>query len=392
MSLTCREPKLRFKEFRGEWVEKKFSEVTKINQGLQIVISERFTKKVKDSYFYITNEFLKKNNEKKYFIKNPSESVLCDENDVLMTRTGNTGQVVTNVNGAFHNNFFKIKYCKNINKSFLVYFLRLQKTQNMILRYAGTSTIPDLNHSDFYRLKINLPSKQEQEKIASFLSGIDEKIESLTCKEKLLQKYKKGVMQKIFNQEIGFKAKDGSEYAPWEEKRFGNISTITMGQSPNSKSYNHDKDGMFLIQGNADIKDRKSNPRQWTREPTKVCEVNDLILTVRAPVGTIAKSLHNACIGRGVCSIKNNKLSNIDFLYQYLLFFEQRWVSLEQGSTFTAVSSSDIKNLKVNVPSIQEQTKIANFLSAIDEKLLHVKKQLESTKEFKKALLQQMFV
>ncbi len=158
-------PQLRFPEFNGKWVLKKLKHLTKINQGLQIPISDRYTESIENSYFYITNEFLKQSSDKRYFILNPPKSVICDANDILMTRTGNTGQVVTGVNGAFHNNFFKIKYeSSQINKEYLVYFLRHSKTQNTILKLAGTSTIPDLNHGDFYRIKISLPSLPEQQK------------------------------------------------------------------------------------------------------------------------------------------------------------------------------------------------------------------------------------
>jgi len=91
-----------------------------------------------------------------------------------MTRTGNTGQVVTDVDGAFHNNFFKINYGrKEINKKFLIEFLRKDSTQHEILSLAGTSTIPDLNHSDFYNLDISIPYIEEQEKIAGFLTTIE---------------------------------------------------------------------------------------------------------------------------------------------------------------------------------------------------------------------------
>ena len=192
---------IRFKTDEGsefcDWKDKNLGELTKINQGLQIAISERLTEQDKESYFYITNEFLKSNSDKKYFIKNPSKSVLCYENDILMTRTGNTGQVVTNVNGAFHNNFFKINYLKNFNKDFLVYYLRLPITQNMIMRYAGASTIPDLNHSDFYRLKIQLPSIEEQNKIAIFLSSIDGKIEKIEKQIEQTKMFKKALFQQI---------------------------------------------------------------------------------------------------------------------------------------------------------------------------------------------------
>jgi len=193
-------PELRFPDFRdaGAWEEKKLKEISVINQGLQIPISKRFTEKVENSYFYITNEFLKENSNKFYYIKNPSESVICDEVDILMTRTGNTGQVVTNVRGVFHNNFFKIKYTNEINKGFFVYFLRSENIQNTILKLAGSSTIPDLNHSDFYRIEIKLPPLAEQQKIADCLSCIDELIAAQAQKIDTLKTHKKGLMQQLF--------------------------------------------------------------------------------------------------------------------------------------------------------------------------------------------------
>lgn len=191
-------PKLRFPEFREEWCVKRLKDISVINQGLQIAISQRFTEKVKGSYFYITNEFLKENSSTVYYIKNPPESVICDENDILMTRTGNTGQVVTNVSGAFHNNFFKIRYNDTVNKYFLVYFLTNENTQRTILTLAGGSTIPDLNHGDYYKINISLPSLKEQQKIADCLSSVDELITVQTEKLAALKLHKKGLMQQLF--------------------------------------------------------------------------------------------------------------------------------------------------------------------------------------------------
>lgn len=193
---------LRFKDENGKefpkWEKKKLGEVVKINQGLQIPISERLTEKAEGSYFYITNEFLRVNSEKKYFIKDPSQSVICNKDDILMTRTGNTGVVITNVEGAFHNNFFKIAYPKFINKGFLFYFLNLAETQNLIIKMAGTSTIPDLNHSDFYSIKMPILDILEQTKIANFLSAIDEKINRTETQIQQTQQYKKGLLQNMF--------------------------------------------------------------------------------------------------------------------------------------------------------------------------------------------------
>jgi type I restriction enzyme S subunit len=193
---------LRFKAEDGkdypDWEEKRLGDITKINQGLQIAISERFLEPVEDGYFYITNEFLRAKSEKAFYIKSPPASVICDADDILMTRTGNTGQVVTGVNGAFHNNFFKIKYQDHCEKWFLYYFLTSPLTQHTILKLAGTSTIPDLNHGDFYKIKIDLPSIKEQTKISSVVKSIDTKIESVTHQITQTQAFKKGLLQQMF--------------------------------------------------------------------------------------------------------------------------------------------------------------------------------------------------
>lgn len=386
-------PALRFPEFTGEWEEKRLGEITKINQGLQIAIVDRLTEKVPDSHFYITNEFLKKGSDKKYYIINPPKSVLCNEDDILMTRTGNTGIVVTGIEGAFHNNFFKIQFDRSkYNGTFFISYLRLEKTQKQIIRYAGASTIPDLNHSDFYRLNFTFPSFPEQQKIANFLSAVDKRLQLLKDKKTKLEEYKRGVMQRIFSQELRFTRPDGSAYPDWEEKRLGEITEIIMGQSPDSAYYNEKGIGEVLIQGNADIKNRETTKRLWTTQITKKCLFNDLILTVRAPVGSIAKATFTACIGRGVCAIRPKSTATVNFLFQTLIVLEPSWRRLEQGSTFTSVNSTDINNFKIKLPHIDEQRQIADFLSAIDDKISLLSKQIQSTEQYKKGLLQQMFV
>jgi len=377
-----RVPKLRFPEFNEEWEEKKLSEVTKINQGLQIPISDRYIEQVENSFFYITNEFLKENSQKKYFIKNPSQSVLCDENDILMTRTGNTGQVVTNVNGAFHNNFFKIKYDDCISKNYLVYFLRSTKTQNKILSLAGTSTIPDLNHGDFYKIKIPLPLKQEQEKIAFFLTSVDTKIEQLTKKEALLQEYKKGVMTKIFSQEIRFKADDGSEFPEWEENLLGDVLEYIQPTKYLVKDTEYDNSYNIPV-----LTAGKTFILGYTNETDGIFENNlpviifDDFTTANKFVDFPFKAKSSAM---RILTPKNN--NNIKFIYEAMQMIkyevgghERHWIS-----KFTF--------LNIFMPCIQEQTKIANFLSSIDKKIELISKEIEKAKEFKKGLLQQMFV
>ena len=173
----------------------------------------------------------------------------------------------------------------------------------------------------------------------------------------------------------------------WEKKHLEKMAKITMGQSPDSASYNENQIGMPLIQGNADITNRISNPRNYTSSPTKTCDIGDVLMTVRAPVGYIAKSIHNACIGRGVCAIK---VPN-DFIYQYLLAYEDKWDKFSQGSTFTAVNSSDIKGLTLFSPLLPEQQKIASFLSSVDSKIEKLEKKKALLDDYKKGVMQKIF-
>jgi len=405
-----RVPKLRFKEFSGEWNILSIQELIERNFIISHLDGNHGELYPKSSEFsdkgipYISANDLVNNrvdlNNCKYLpfeIAKRYKKGIAKDGDVIFAHNatvGPTALLKTNLDFVILSTTTTYFRC-NINKLSNIYFLIYLTSINFIKQYSRVMSqstrnqVPITMQRKFF---VSLPTKKEQEKIASFLSSIDKKINQLSKKDELLQNYKKAMMQKIFSQKLRFKKEDGSEYPKWEEKKLGDISNIIMGQSPDSKSYNNDGDGIYLIQGNADIEDRKSNPRSWTNEPTKECKVGDLILTVRAPVGAIAKSLHNACIGRGVCVIRNKETSSLEYLYQYLLWFEPRWIALEQGSTFTAVSSSDIKSLKIPFPYLKEQIKIANFLSSLDTKISQNKKALEETQKFKKALLQKMFV
>ncbi|MDX9901983.1 MAG: restriction endonuclease subunit S [Aliarcobacter sp.] len=174
----------------------------------------------------------------------------------------------------------------------------------------------------------------------------------------------------------------------WSLVELSNICSINMGQSPKSESYNENNIGLPLIQGNADIKNRKTFPRTYTSEVTKECEIGDIIMTVRAPVGAIAKSYHNACIGRGVCSITPKE--NNDFLYHFLVGYEDKWDKLSQGSTFTAVNGNDIKKIKLPLPPLEEQKKIADILNTVDKKIAFVEENINATEELKKGLMQKL--
>ena len=172
--------KARFVEMFGDsasnekgWKMNTFGDICTVRQGLQIPISKRLTEYEEDSYEYITVQYLHGGKEKEY-IKSPKESVKCTKDDILMTRTGNTGMVVTNVEGVFHNNFFLIDFDRErFEKDFLVEYLNLDLIQADITRRAGTSTIPDLNHGEFYKIKVFEPPIDLQKEFDEFKMQVD---------------------------------------------------------------------------------------------------------------------------------------------------------------------------------------------------------------------------
>ena len=161
-----------------------------------------------------------------------------------------------------------------------------------------------------------------------------------------------------------------------------------MGQSPDSSSYNTQQEGFPLVQGNADMKDRISSPQRYTSKPTKICKKDSILLSVRAPVGTVGRANQDLCIGRGLCAIQSNC---IEFVYQYLLKNENSWKSIEQGGTFTAINSDDIKNFPLYIPLKNECNKIAAFLSLIDKRIEKQRQLVESLKKYKRGLLSAIF-
>ncbi len=398
-------PKLRFPEFKGEWENRKLGDIAKFSKGKGISKSEiaedgkiecirygeLYTRygEVIDNVYSRTNIDLK-------------NLVLSEANDVIIPASGETQIDIATASCVIKSDIAlggDLNIIKTVNNGvFLSYYLNNCKKIEIANLAQGISIV-HLYSSQLATLSLNLPTLPEQTRIASFFTVLDKKIAEIKQKKTLLEQYKKGVMQKIFSQELRFKddtstslsASDGKEFPEWEIRKLGEVCEIIMGQSPSSNSYNSDEIGIPLIQGNADIQYRLSNPRNWTTEKTKECKIGDLILTVRAPVGAVAKSVHNACIGRGVCAIRNNSKSKIEFIYQFLLDYETKWSSIEQGSTFTAVSGVEIRKLEIHIPCLSEQSRIANFLSSIDEKINRTENQIQQTLQYKKGLLQNMF-
>ena len=166
-------------------------DISIVNQGLQIAISNRYKSPGHALQLYITIQYLNDPTSEAdtFYIKEANPSVICHKEDLLLVRTGNTGMVVIDVEGVFHNNFFKVNYNnRKVERNFLVHHLRSPEIQTLIRIYAGATTIPDLNHRDFYRLPFSCPPNSEQSIIAEILNKVEGNILSeVTYKKKLIE-------------------------------------------------------------------------------------------------------------------------------------------------------------------------------------------------------------
>lgn len=401
-------PALRFPEFTGEWEEKRLGEIVDYVKGYAFKSDDYKENGVRIIRVSDLNESSIKDNEDKVFISESTaqkySKYLIKLDDIIITTVGSKPNVIASAvgkgilvkksnEGLLNQNMVKFSSSDKIINPFLFGYINSHRYKLFINSiHRGNANQSNITLEDLFLYKVFLTTPNEQQKIANFLSAVDKRLQLLKDKKTKLEEYKRGVMQRIFSQELRFTRPDGSAYPDWEEKRLGEITEIIMGQSPDSAYYNEKGIGEVLIQGNADIKNRETTKRLWTTQITKKCLFNDLILTVRAPVGSIAKATFTACIGRGVCAIRPKSTATVNFLFQTLIVLEPSWRRLEQGSTFTSVNSTDINNFKIKLPHIDEQRQIADFLSAIDDKISLLSKQIQSTEQYKKGLLQQMFV
>jgi type I restriction enzyme S subunit len=307
-----------------------------------------------------------------------------------MAAVGELGLVAISSEDVVLNQQLHAFVCSNlVYNEYLGYWLASQKPY--MESVASKTTILYLNKTNCESIPVALPPLPEQRKIAKILSTWDK---AISTTERLIdnsKQQKKTLMQQLLTGKKRLLDGSGKLFeGEWEETKLSNIADIVMGSSPKSSSYNEISEGLPLLQGNADIKNRKSAPRIYTSEVTKKCGIDDILLSVRAPVGTIAKSIHEACIGRGISAIKAKKENSQSYVYQFLLWFEPRWEKYSQGSTFEAVNSNDIKSLHLLIPSFLEQQKIASVLTNADLEIELLVQQLADLKQEKKALMQQL--
>ena len=355
-------PKLRFSEFEGDWQYKTVQDISKkVSSG-----SSKVTREVGRYPVYGSTGIIGKSEQGGY-----------SGEAILIARVGANAGKISLVDGVYGvtDNTIIVVLDKSNNISFFKSQLEIKRLNSMVFG----SGQPLITGTQIKSLKIAFPSIAEQEKIASFLGAIDTRLTQLRRKHELLQTYKRGVMQKLFSQQIRFKGDDGKPFPDWETTLVRDIATnISSGRSKASKDF-----GNYPVYGSTGIIG-KSETGDYSGESI-------LIARVGANAGKI--SFVSGVYGVTDNTIIVNTISSYNIHLLRIQLEMKRLNSMVFGSGQPLITGTQIKKLQLVCPkSIEEQEKIANFLTAIDHKFEAVAKQIDLTERFKKGLLQKMFV
>ena len=271
----------------------------------------------------------------------------------------------------------------SLDDTFKTYAFSPRYFRKQIIARASYTTRALTNGRSLSVALLARPPLPEQRAIAAALSDVDALLGGL---DRLIAK-KRDLKQAAMQQLLTGQTRLPGFHGEWEVKRLGDVAEIVMGQSPSSAYYNTRGDGLPLIQGNADVSNRKTVLRVFTTEVTKRARAGDILMSVRAPVGEVSHVTFDACLGRGVCAIRfpNN------FLYHYLVFLELTWAKHSKGSTFDSVNSNDVKAVEIEFPmDVDEQAAIASVLSDMDAELALLEARLEKTYDLKQAMMQEL--
>jgi type I restriction enzyme S subunit len=316
----------------------------------------------------------------------------CDTRfgDLLLTKDGaNTGNAAINpftdeISLLSSVAFIRANH-RLATEAYLLQYILSRPGRKQIEDAMAGNAITRLTLAKIKALQVSLPNVDEQQRIATALGEIDDLISYLERFITKKQAIQQGMMQELLTGRTRLPGFDGT----WSEVGLGTIASVTMGQSPAGSSYNSDGRGIPLVQGNADIRDRFTVDRVWTTTPTKVCEAGDVILTVRAPVGYTAIASRASCLGRGVCAL-SAKADN-RFLFHALIYVEPSWALYEQGSTFTAVNSNEVRSFKLPWPADRrERGAIAQVLDDTEGELRILEFRLEKARAIKQGMMQEL--
>lgn len=408
-------PALRFKEFDGDWKSFSlldlssdktlnngvFNDQNKVGKGYKLI-------NVLD--MYIDRDIDESRLSLLDLSKQEFERNKVKYGDIFFTRSSlvKEGIAYSNVYLGSSNDItydgHLIKLSPNleqINSIFLNYGLKTSKVRKQLIQGGKTATMTTIGQKEIASTKIDVPVLQEQTKIASFLSAIDEKISQLTQKHQLLSQYKQGMMQKLFSQQIRFKADDGSEFEGWEETIFEKIGVFLKGKGISKADVVPDGKIPCIRYGElytyyGEVISKIISSTNIEAKNLVLSKANDILIPAsgetQIDIATASCVLQDNIALSGDLNIFRTKENGIFLSYLIRSKLKMQIAQLAQGNSVVHLYASQLKGVSFSLPCLEEQTKIANFLSAIDQKIEVAAQQIEQAKQWKKGLLQQMFV
>lgn len=416
-------PKLRFKEFTDKWQKVPLNLFTNIYGGYAFKSENLLNYKAKYQVIKMGNV----NNNTLNLEKNPSYlntisqkelPYLLEKNDIILTLTGTFGkkdfgysyQIKNETNLLLNQRLAVFKITNsNYSANFLKYILLNNTFLNKFFRFSvgGTGNQANVSIQDIKSFKIPFPKLEEQNKIANFLTTVDKKITNLENTIISLENQKKGLLQQIFSQKLRFKDKNGNNYPNWEKKKLGDIATLKNGISKSNEAFGHGKKFINLqdiFNKSYIFNDNYSLVDVTEKELSENNLLKGDVLFVRSSVKregvglpcVIMENLIDTVYSGFIIRCRFNINENIYLHYKKYCFlefsFRKALLKKSSSSANTNINQDNLSKLYVKLPCLEEQTKIADFLSAFDRKLENQKAQLEHWKQIKKGLLQQMFV
>jgi len=408
-------PKLRFKEFKDSWFIDKFSKYIKLYRGSSPRPISKYRTKNNGVNWIKIGDTKKSTNyeissvEEQITFEGSLKSRKVEVGELILANSMSFGKTYKlNISGCIYDGWFVLReYQDDFYINFLHQLLNSNYMQKQYIRFSTGGVVQNISSEIVYSTKICKPNLYEQQKIASFLSAIDEKLQQLTKKKELLEDYKKGIMQKIFSQEIRFKDDSGNNYPDWQEKKLGQIGKTFNGLTGKTKKdFGNGKPFIQYMQIFSSAKIDKSKfgfVNLKENEKQNKVRYGDVFFTTSSETpleigyaSVLTEEIEELYLNSFCFGFRANSLSELYPDFASYLFRSQslrkQIVKLAQGSTRYNMSKVQLLKILVKLPSLKEQKKIADFLTLIDNKIENTLFQLEKTKEFKKGLLQQMFV
>ncbi len=402
-------PELRFHGFSGEWENVKLGQLVKIERGASPRPISNFIVKDGSGMPWIkigdTAEGIKyiKSTKEKVNKEGASKSREVHKGDFLLSNSMSFGKpFISAINGFVHDGWLILR---NQNKDrlsddFLYHLLGTDVTKEKFLRLAAGSAVKNLKSETVKKTQISLPAKREEQlKISVFLNACEEWVTNLGKQKKILEEYKRGMMQKIFSQEVRFKDENGKDFPEWELKKLSSFLTERDEQAPKSDKYPL---MAFVAYKGVTPKGERYNREFLVNDSDnkkyKRTEYGDFIYSSNnLETGSIGLNRYGSASISPVYSIfQIGESCDYQFMSSYLVrkSFLNKMIRYRQGVVYGQwkIRESDFLKIEEKIPSLKEQKKIANFLTSLDRLIESKERQIYGAEIWKKGLLQKMFV